>query len=364
MDQKERENRIADAIGPLDNFYKKHARKLPWREEPTPYHVWVSEIMLQQTRVEAVKGYYARFMDALPDVYALATASEDVCNKLWEGLGYYSRVRNLQKAAKVIVDTYGGELPETYEELRKLPGIGFYTAAAIASIAYGKNEAAVDGNILRVVTRLLAEEQDISDQKYRQEIKTLLEDAYQKRDKKKSRAGIYNQAFMDLGATVCIPNGTPLCDKCPLAKCCKAHEEKTELNYPVKVSKKARTIEQKTVLLVTLGEEVLLKKRPEKGLLAGLYEYPCLEGHKTKKEILKALEDIGIQAVKIEKIGSAKHIFTHKEWHMIGYRIKADEIFGKEELTKEGKYLFASISDCNTKYAIPSAYKAFRITEI
>ena len=333
---------------PLLAWYDKGHRILPWREEPTPYHVWVSEIMLQQTRVEAVKPYYDRFMTALPDIQALAGAKEEKLLKLWEGLGYYNRVRNLNKAAQLVMEEYGGQMPDTYEELLKLPGIGHYTAGAIASIAYGKKTSAVDGNVLRVLSRLRLDDRDIMQQSVKNQVEEELLAAM-----KEERPGDFNQALMELGATVCIPNGEPKCGQCPWEKLCLAHKEGRELEFPVKSAKKKRTIEEKTILLIRDENKVALQKRPSKGLLAGMYEFPWLEGKLTEEEVLAKLREAGILALHIKPVGESKHIFTHKEWHMIGYAVRADEL-------SEGKgpdsYLYVERSEAKERYPIPSAY--------
>lgn len=333
---------------PLLAWYDKGHRILPWREEPTPYHVWVSEIMLQQTRVEAVKPYYDRFMTALPDISALAKAEEETLLKLWEGLGYYNRVRNLNKAAKVVMKEYGGEMPDAYEELLKLPGIGSYTAGAIASIAYRKKTPAVDGNVLRVLSRLRCDERDIMQQSVKKQIEEELLASMGK-----ERPGDFNQALMELGATVCIPNGAPKCAQCPWEKLCVAHRENREEDFPVKTAKKKRTIEEKTILLIRDENKVALQKRPAKGLLAGMYEFPWFEGKLTEEEVLAKLKEAGMSVLHIKAIGESKHIFTHKEWHMSGYAVRADEL---SDVKGVAKYLYVERNEAKEKYPIPSAY--------
>ena len=258
-----------DIIEPLLTWYLKNARSLPWREEPTPYRVWVSEIMLQQTRVEAVKPYFQRFITKLPDVAALADCPEDTLLKLWEGLGYYNRVRNMQKAARTVVEEYGGILPADYRALLSLTGIGSYTAGAIASIAYGIPVPAVDGNVLRVLTRLSGDASDIM----KQTVKTALEEELLD-FMPKDRAGAFNQALMELGATVCVPNGAPLCGECPWGGVCKACADGSWAYLPVKTRARERRIEERTVFVIRTGDRVVLNRRPKKGLLAGLYEFP------------------------------------------------------------------------------------------
>ncbi|MDE7044584.1 MAG: A/G-specific adenine glycosylase, partial [Acetatifactor sp.] len=242
---------------PLLSWYDKSRRVLPWREEPTPYHVWVSEIMLQQTRVEAVKPYYDRFMKAVPDIASVAEAGEEELLKLWEGLGYYNRVRNLQKAARLLVAEYGGVMPSDYEELRRLPGIGSYTAGAISSIACGRREPAVDGNVLRVLARLKADGRDISLKSVRDGIEAEVRFAMPQ-----ERPGDFNQALMELGATVCLPGGKPCCEECPCKELCIAHFEHRETDYPCKAPKKPRTVEKKTVLIIRDENRAALRRRP------------------------------------------------------------------------------------------------------
>lgn len=343
---------VLDEIAePLLKWYDSGRRVLPWREDPSPYHVWVSEIMLQQTRVEAVKPYYDRFMQALPDIEHLAAAEEEELLKLWEGLGYYNRVRNLNKAARMVMEEYGGDMPSEYEELVRLPGIGSYTAGAISSIAYGKSVPAVDGNVLRVLTRLRCDERDIMQQSVRRQIEEELKPIIPA-----ERAGDFNQALMELGATVCVPNGIPHCEECPWQKLCQAHERGEELNFPHKAPKKPRAIEEKTVLIVRDNSRTALRKRENSGLLAGMYEFPCLEGKLSAKQVLSYLKQEGLSVLKIEKLKESRHIFSHKEWHMIGYMVRVDELaprIGNEKLH------FVEKNETKSRYPIPSAYAAY-----
>lgn len=347
---------VLDSIGdPLLDWYDSGRRILPWREEPTPYHVWVSEIMLQQTRVEAVKPYYDRFMKKLPNIAALAKAEEEVLLKLWEGLGYYNRVRNLNKAAAMIMEEYGGRMPDSYEELLKLPGIGSYTAGAIASIAYGKAVPAVDGNVLRVLSRLRLDERDIMQANVKRQIEEELSFSMPR-----DRAGDFNQALMELGAMVCIPNGAPKCTECPWEKLCLAHKEGREQEFPIKTKKKARTIEKKTILLIRDENKAALKKRPDKGLLAGMYEFPWVEGNLTEKEVLSYLKKIGLSVLHIKPLAESKHIFTHKEWHMTGYAVRVDELAPKVK----NDMIYVNQKEAIEKYPIPSAFAAYLKTFI
>lgn len=341
-------DRIAE---PLLAWYDSGRRILPWREDPTPYHVWVSEIMLQQTRVEAVKSYYDRFMKKFPEIKDLSTAGEEELLKLWEGLGYYNRVRNLNKAAVKIMEEYDGRMPEDYEELMKLPGIGSYTAGAIASIAYGKPVPAVDGNVLRVLARLRCDDRDIMRQAVKKQIEEELCTAMPK-----DRPGDFNQALMELGAMVCIPNGEPDCGRCPWENICMAHQKGIELQFPVKSGKKPRTIEKKTILIIRDENRAALRKRPDQGLLAGMYEFPNVEGHLSEKEVLLYLREIGLSVLRIEPLTKSRHIFTHKEWHMIGYLVQVDELDRRED---NSDFIFAERNEAEEKYPIPSAYSAY-----
>ena len=337
-------------VEPLFNWFKESARVLPWRQEPTAYHVWVSEIMLQQTRVEAVKPYYDRFMSLFPNVQALANAEDEVLLKAWEGLGYYNRVRNLKKAAIEICEKYDGIIPSNYEEIIKLPGIGSYTAGAVLSIAYNKQVPAVDGNVLRVLSRIRGDYRDVLDNKVKQEIEADVRSFMPK------EASSFNQAMMELGALVCVPNGAPKCDICPAREVCYAKKHSCSSELPVKAPKKKRTIEEKTVLIIQDGNKTVLKKRPEEGLLAGMYEFPMLEGVKSKEEVLAYLKEEGFNLLHIKKAPDVKHIFSHKEWHMTGYVIRVDELepfLGKEE------FLFVETKEAEEKYPLPSAFKVY-----
>jgi len=293
-------------------------RPLPWRLSPTPYHVWVSEIMLQQTRIEAVIPYYARFLEVLPDIRALAEVDEDRLLKLWEGLGYYSRARNLQKAARRVMADFGGELPKKAAELKALPGIGDYTAGAIASIAYGEPEPAVDGNVLRVMMRVLARADDIILPKTRADNASLLRTCYPTGE----RAGLLTEGIMELGETVCLPNTVPRCGDCPLNSLCRACLNGETERYPVKSPPKERRMEERTVLLLHCGDRYAVRKREGKGLLAGLWEFPNLDGTLDETQVREAVRAFGGEALRIEACGEARHIFTHVEWHMHGCRVE------------------------------------------
>jgi len=370
----------------LLHWYAQNRRILPWREDPTPYHVWISEIMLQQTRVEAVKGYYARFLESLPDIAALAAAEEDTYLKLWEGLGYYSRVRNLHKAAVVLMEDYGGQMPASTADLKKLPGIGPYTAAAISSIAFGEPVPAIDGNLLRVFARLTCYEDSILTPQARKDAEAyfgpLIEQSVNLKNPAGESAsgsapahdsngpGAFNQALMDLGATVCLPNTAPLCDKCPLAAFCNAHAEGRETELPNRPAKAKRTIEDMTVFLIRFKGGILLRKRPDTGLLASLYEFPNVPGHLKKADALRTVEEMGFGPLRIRKLPPAKHIFTHKEWHMTAWEVFADEwtafdrtapVRGtQKEAADDGRLFIADIDAIRDVWSVPSAFAAYR----
>lgn len=335
---------------PLVQWYRENKRDLPWRENPEAYRVWISEIMLQQTRVEAVKGYYDRFLKTLPDVQSLAEAEEDQLLKLWEGLGYYNRVRNMQKAARQIMVDYHGVFPSDYEEIRSLTGIGSYTAGAISSFAFGKPEPAVDGNVLRVLTRILADHSDIM----KQSTKTKMEKALRKVIPEGSPSD-FNQGLIELGAIVCVPNGEPKCQECPVSHLCRAREEGRISEFPVKKKAKARRIEDKTILVFRDDEEIAIGKRDKKGLLAGLYELPNVPGHLSRNEVENYCKEIGLLPIRIKKLPAAKHIFSHVEWHMIGYDIRVDEL----EKTNKKEFLFIHPGEIEKTYPIPAAFEMY-----
>lgn len=360
---------------PLLRWFQENARVLPWREDPAPYRVWVSEIMLQQTRVETVKPYFTRFILRLPDIPSLAACPEDELLKLWEGLGYYNRVRNMQKAALQIMEIHGGRLPADYKELLKLKGIGKYTAGAVASIAYGIPVPAVDGNVMRILARAAGDDSDIAKPHFKaaaeQAIEAMLKNprlpgplAASLRDG--NIPGAVNQAMMELGATVCVPNGAPFCEKCPWEALCAARKEGRTGELPVKSRAKARKIEKRTVLIIRRGGKVAIRRRPPKGLLAGLYELPNVEGALGRGEVLELAGQILPGAVRVKKLDDAKHIFSHVEWHMSGYVIQAEspvkeEPAGVPECSglRDGELLFVDVQDVRERYAIPSAFAAY-----
>lgn len=378
-----------ETIEYLLEWYYLNARILPWRENKNPYYIWISEIMLQQTRVEAVKGYFERFIKELPKIKDLAEVSEERLMKLWEGLGYYNRARNLQKAAILIIQEYEGKLPRDYNALLKLPGIGSYTAGAIASIAFDLPEPAVDGNVLRVMKRIAGSFDDITKNTVKKELESDLRVIMPKK-----ASGDFNQAVMELGAIICIPNGKPLCDRCPVMHLCQAFHQGNEMKIPVKSPKKARKVEEKTVLVMEKDGKFLLHKREKKGLLAGLYELPNIEGKLSILAIEERLQSNGMCFREVIELGEAKHIFSHIEWHMKGYYIRLNDFcesmdefhekmncfgennffqnanqikektmsdFYQQNLDTENKtYLWADKEQIDSSLMLPSAFDAYR----
>ena len=326
-------NPLEQMVIPLLDWYRENARDLPWRRTEDPYQILLSEVMLQQTRVAAVIGYYHRFLETAPTVETLAGLEEDVLLKLWQGLGYYNRARNLQKMAKTVMAEHGGRFPDTYEGLLGLPGVGEYTAGAVSSIAFGRCEAAVDGNVLRVVTRLTADPSDITKTETKRRIAADLKNVMPV-----EFPGRFNQALMELGATVCLPNGAPQCDRCPVAHLCEAHQ-KEDYSFPCKPPKKARKVEEKPVYLLFWEGQVALRRRLDRGLLAGLYEYPDSLA--------------GTEQTEPEYVGQATHIFTHKEWNMKGYAARSLDGSLPEDC------FWAGLQDWRHTYSIPSAFGAF-----
>lgn len=356
----------SNTIEYLLDWYDNNARILPWRSNPKPYYVWISEIMLQQTRVEAVKTYFERFISALPTIKDLAEVEEDRLLKLWEGLGYYNRARNLKRAAQMIIEEYEGILPAEYEELLKLPGIGSYTAGAITSIAYSNSRPAVDGNVLRVMKRIAGSFDDITNAKVKKELEEDLQ-AIMPND----RPGDFNQSIMELGALICIPNGKPLCEKCPVMHLCKAFHNHTEMEIPVKPAKKPRKIENITVFLIEAQDKYFIRKRKGKGLLSGLWEFPNTEGNLSKEEVITYLQEGGFKEIKLQpnqlievsSLGEGKHIFTHIEWHMIGYKVKLNRDAVVEEewgYTLGNDIAWAHRDEIKEKYSLPSAFESFK----
>ncbi|HJB00042.1 MAG TPA: A/G-specific adenine glycosylase [Candidatus Mediterraneibacter merdavium] len=350
--------RLKECAPLLVEWFANNKRDLPWRRRMDAYRVWISEIMLQQTRVEAVKPYYDRFLKELPDVKALAKVPEDRLLKLWEGLGYYNRARNLKEAACQIMEEHGGVFPETYEDIRSLKGIGSYTAGAISSFAYGIPKPAVDGNVLRVVTRITADADDIAKAGTKTKIEAAVEEVIPK-----DHAGDFNQSLIELGALVCVPNGEPKCAECPVSCLCLAHAQGRETEYPVKKKAKGRRIEKRTILIFRDNDKTAIRKRPDTGLLAGMYEFPGREGHLKQAEVIEYAKEAGLMPVRVKRLGSAKHIFSHVEWHMIGYEVVVDEL--ERQMKKSGgeegeaDVIFAELKELEEKYPMPSAFEAY-----
>ena len=342
---------LEEIVQPLVKWYRDNKRILPWRDKDNAYYTWVSEIILQQTRVEAVKPYFQRFITELPDIQSLAECPEEKLLKLWEGLGYYNRVRNMQEAAKTVKDEYNGRLPEDYQALLSLKGIGSYTAGAIASIAYGEKVPAVDGNVLRVISRITESTEDISRQSVRRKIEQQVSQIMPP-----DCPGDFNQALMELGEVICIPNGKPLCEECPLSHLCLAHKEGREMELPKKAEKKKRRIEKKTVLVFRQGDRIGIVRRPNQGLLAGMWEFPSKEGHLTMQQVKEYLSETVSCEVTVKRLKSGKHIFSHVEWHMRGYEIILPE--GKPQDVVHG-LLLCDLSEVQEKYPIPVAFHIF-----
>lgn len=331
---------------PLLDWYHKNARVLPWRENTDPYRVWVSEIMLQQTRVAAVIPYFLRFMEQLPTVEALATAPEEQLLKLWEGLGYYSRARNLQKAAKIICAQYGGIFPERYEDILSLPGIGPYTAGAVASISFEQPIPAVDGNVLRVVSRLLELDTDLSGSAEKKQIEKLLSIIYPE-----GQCGAFTQALMELGAVICIPGAAPRCTACPLQQICSAFEAGTQATFPVTAQKKPRKKENKTVFLLHCKNKVALHRRPPHGLLGGLWEFPNAEEHLDIDTAEAWLTERGLSIQTFAEKAPKKHIFTHIEWHMRCYYAECDN--------ENSDFIWVTEQTLLEEISLPTAFRKF-----
>ena len=338
------------ALERLPDWFLSVRRALPWRENVTPYRVWVSEIMLQQTRIEAVIPYFERFMAAFPTIEALANAEHDHLMKMWEGLGYYSRARNLQKAARVIVEQYGGEMPADYKALRALPGIGPYTAGAVASIAFGLPHAAVDGNVLRVMARFYDHHGDVLFPTVKAELTALVEAALPQ-----DRPALFNQGLMELGETCCLPNTAPRCEQCPLKADCQGFAKGTAAQLPIRMAKKSRRVERRTVLVpvsFTDTPQVLLHKRADSGLLAGLWELPNLPTEEAPAPAAW-IASLGGHVQRTAELPNAKHIFTHIEWQMQGIAAITDRF------TPPDDYVWVDADALRTQYALPSAFSAY-----
>ena len=326
-------------------WYKRAHRDLPWRQTREPYRVWLSEIMLQQTRVEAVKGYYARFLEALPTVEALANCDDEQLHKLWEGLGYYSRVRNLKKAAQEIVSKYAGVFPKTYDQVLALPGIGEYTAGAVCSICFNAPTPAVDGNVLRVASRILDDATPIDLPAQKKKIQLALQEIYP------AQAGDFTQALMELGATVCGPNKKPDCENCPCKAFCLGYARGTAEQLPVKSPKKDRRTEEKTVFIFRCDGKYALKKREDTGLLAGLWQFPDVPGKLSLEQALDAARSFGLKIVDVRRQLERSHIFTHIRWDMTGYYLDVE--------ASAGDFVWMTAEEITAKAALPTAYRQF-----
>ena len=333
-------------LPPLLGWYERNKRDLPWRRDREPYHVWLSEIMLQQTRVEAVKGYYARFLAELPDIPSLAACDPDRLHKLWEGLGYYSRVRNLQKAAQQIVSDYGGAFPTDYDKIRALPGIGDYTAGAICSICFGLPTPAVDGNVLRVVSRLTADERPVTQPAVKKDYTAALAEIYPT-----GQCAETTQALMELGATICAPNGAPRCGDCPLKELCLANAHGTWEAYPVKDAKKQKREEEKTVFYLICEDCLAVRKRESRGLLAGLWELPNVAGKLDAGQALCYVEDAGCEPAELLKSVERVHVFTHIIWRMRCYYMVCRR--------KSPEFVWADAQRRHADVALPTAFRMF-----
>ena len=326
-------------------WYDKNHRDLPWRQDKEPYHVWLSEIMLQQTRVEAVKGYYARFLAALPTVEVLAGCDDEILHKLWEGLGYYSRVRNLKKAACILLEQYGGIFPDTHKEVLSLPGIGSYTAGAICSICYDLPTPAVDGNVLRVISRLTEDPTPIDSETCKESVRQRLAQIYPE------RAGDFTQALMELGATVCGPNRKPDCESCPCRSFCGGALHGTAERFPVKGAKKQRKTEEKTVFILSCDGQFALQKRKNTGLLAGLWQFPNVPGKLEASDALEAASQMGLRIRQITRQTERSHIFTHIQWDMRAFYLEAD--------VPGGDFVWLTAQQIETEAALPTAFRQF-----
>ncbi|MBQ8769022.1 MAG: A/G-specific adenine glycosylase [Oscillospiraceae bacterium] len=324
-------------------WYYENRRELPWRQDKEPYHIWLSEIMLQQTRVEAVKSYYRRFLDALPTVEDLANCDDDALHKLWEGLGYYSRVRNLKKAAQVIVKA--GEFPGEYADVLALPGVGEYTAGAICSIAYDQPTPAVDGNVLRVISRLTEDETPIDLPAYKASVRERLAQVYP------LEAGDFTQALMELGATVCGPNRKPDCENCPCREFCGSAIHGTAEKFPVKLPKRAKKEEEKTVFILSCDGQFALQKRRESGLLAGLWQYPNVPGKLETEQALLIVEKMGLKPKNVLRQVERSHIFTHIVWQMRGFYLEVAE--------PAGDFIWLTREQIEAEAALPTAFRQF-----
>lgn len=332
----------------LLNWYTQNARSLPWRFNKDPYRILVSELMLQQTRVDTVIPYYERFMKEVPTIFALAQISDEKLLKLWQGLGYYSRAKNLKRAAIEVVERFDGKIPQNYKEVLALPGIGTYTAGAVLSIAFDKKITAVDGNVIRVISRIAENDGDVKDPNMKKKtvavVEALLPD---------TRVGDFNQALMELGATICFPRAKAQCAKCPVQQFCKAYEKGRVHEIPQSKSMKRR-IENKTLFFIHFQQKIAMRQRSQQGLLAGMWEFPHAEGELTVEESKAVLSKWHIIPKKMIELKRAKHIFTHVEWHMKAYTVFVDSILDDD------LFSFKTKTEIQEKVAVPSVFKGYR----
>ncbi|MBQ7521326.1 MAG: A/G-specific adenine glycosylase [Clostridia bacterium] len=341
-------NDLQNIVNPLLEWFAENKSDFSWRKDRLPYHVWISEIMLQQTRIEAVKRYYTRFISELPDIRSLSEVSDEKLLKLWEGLGYYSRARNLKKSAQTIMQSYNGVFPNTYSEIIKLSGIGEYTAGAIASICFNEKVTAVDGNVLRVVARLCGSKENV----LLPEVKKDTQEKLQKILPEQS--GNFNEALMELGEKICVAKGTPLCQKCPLRDYCTAFKDNLTAEIPVRIKPLKRKKEEKTIFLLTdLQGNIAVEKRPQNGLLSGMYQFPNTENFHTTEQLQQILTERQISFTKITFQKNAKHIFTHIEWHMKSYVVTVKE--------QSKNFLWVSKAELSEKYPLPTAFRQFLV---
>ena len=340
---------MKDLAKKITDWYVAHKRNLPWRKDRNPYHVWISEIMLQQTRLEAVTSYYQRFIKELPTIQDLAFVDEERLLKLWEGLGYYNRARNLKRAAIIITEKYHGKFPTTYEEILSLPGIGEYTASAIASICFSLPEVTIDGNVLRVYTRVFEDDSVIDLEKEKKKIRNVLMKIVP------SCSGDFNEGLMELGETICIPGGVPKCGDCPLYDMCLSRKHGTSLKYPVRLEKNEKRVEHYTVLVFYYQNYFLLEKRLDTGLLHGLWQFPNLEGSISQEKVERYCKNLDITPLKIEKGISYTHIFTHKKWVMNSYYI---EVSRNDKHKLSG--VFVTAQEREENYSLPGAFQPFQ----
>ena len=319
-------------------WYRTNKRELPWREDRDPYHVWVSEVMLQQTRIETVIPYYERFLRELPDIASLSSADDDKLYKLWEGLGYYSRARHLKEAALLVMKEYDGVFPPSYEDILSLPGIGPYIAGAVASIAFEEKTPAIDGNVLRVFSRILKEERTVNDTSYKKELHAALKEIYPE------EAGDFTSALMEIGERVCLPNTAPHCGQCPLRDNCLSCQDDTQTGYPKTPLKKKAKEEDRTVFLLIHDDRIAVRKRDTKGLLHGLYEFPNISGHYQEKEIMKMYP-----GAEISYKGSYTHQFSHLHWKNDVWMIRVEK--------EAEEYEWVSLKYLHERISLPEAFR-------